>query len=159
LDSAKVVSIESPVFIFNASTLPFQLAMKENGKEIWHTPVLPRSSGDRSDIPRNAIPLPVHLVAKVIRESVSWELSVASNINVLQQQPSSVEVPFSFPKESHKRGLVEDVQLVLPSVTTSQNVAISACSIRVGNNHAESKSIYLQPEQRLLVLRSLNEFR
>lgn len=147
------------MWIFNTSTLPFQLAMKENGKEIWHTLVLPRSSGDRSDIPRNAMPIPVHLVAKVISESVSWELSVTSDINVLQKQPPSVEVPFSFPKESQKRGLLEDVQLVLPTLAKSQSVAVSACSIRVGNNHADSKSMYIQPEQRLLVLRSLNEFR
>ena len=149
IGGSKVVSVESPVFIMNSASTPFQIKMKEHGNELWSTTVVPKSS----EHVQSATPVPIDLLAKAHEERISWHLSLTEKHS--EEPPLSVKVPMSIFKRSQKRGLLGDVELVLPMTSINQNVAFSACFIRVGKSDGDD----MHPEQRLLVLRPFNEFR
>ena len=130
---AKVVSVESPVWILNTSTIPVHLTLKEdkNNAVIFRHVVPPMSNG---------YALPVDLSAKVIEKRVSWYISVPQTNDV--QQNHSIKLPLSFSKDQYK-SLAQDTEL------TTQDVSLCVSSTSTHNN----------PEQRLVALRTPYSFR
>ena len=158
--SAKIVSIESPVFVFNASCVPLNLRMSDKGKEIWNVNI-PQRADDNHRAVDCAVPVPVTLVPTVNR--ASWKLSIANQTTIVQH-PFSVAVSFpqSFSKKSPRKGLISSRELVLPGnlsstqkLTSAQSLSINACSFRIGS----ALSAGLPPEQRMLAFRNTMEFR
>lgn len=156
IGTAKVVSVESPLWILNASTIPFHLSLKEKDVEIFQTNMAPRSDGYRNGIPLSAIPLPVDFHARRFVCNISIT-NINSYIQPQEHQETFVELPFgSFSKSSQRRGLIEETQFSLP--ISMQNASLIASSIKTGSR-SERRGTCTMPEQWLLVLRTPTAFR
>ena len=136
---AKVVSVESPLWFINTSTIPIHLTLREEDKKntIIFSHVVPSMP--------NGYPLPVDLPAKFIEKRVSWYISVSQISAVQQYHP--IKLPLSFSKDQSK-SIAQDTELTIP-VSSTQNVSLSVSSI----------STHINPEQRLIALRTPYAFR
>lgn len=139
--TAKAVSIESPVWVMNASNLNCHLSLSMNGEDVFHSAVLPWSERLKNNMPENVIPLPVDVVAASLYEMYLW----IKNTNDTEYQRALKMPAF---KRSERRGLTEVEELSLP-LSMYQNVSLRVCCI----------SSLEVAEQRLLVLQSNFAFR
>ena len=159
IGTAKVVSVESPVWILNASSIPCQLLVREYDEDdLFDTAVSPRSETGQNNMPKNAIPLPVDIVSQVTKKRVIWYLSTA-NINTTEER-HPVKIPLaSFSKEPKKQERLQDTQLTLP-FSMYQDVSLRLCSLRIGSsNHEAAARTCIDPEQRLIVFQNYTAFR
>ena len=153
IGTAKVVSVESPLWFLNASTASFQLKLKDsNGNDIFTTVSPPRTSLHRNEIPQHAIPLPVDSIA-TINNDVSWYISITNTI----PQQSYLLPTLSFSQQGFKH----EIPFSLP-ISRYRKMTLSACHIRVSSFYSEDEvenNGQRNPEQKAVVLRAHNAFR
>ena len=162
--SAKIVSIESPLWVFNSSCIPLHVRMFERGEEIWHA-TIPSRAAEGSSTADRSTPVPVDLVPLANDDHVSWQLSISSSFSRTQQLLSvSIAFPVSFSKKSPRKGLIDTTELVLPTHfvsdamgSSAKSLVINVCSIRIGD-FVDRDGLPLVPEQRMLIFRNTISF-
>ena len=153
IGTAKVVSVESPVWFLNASSTSFQLHLKDSdGKDIFSTAAPPRSHSHRNEIPQHAIPLPVDSIA-TINNDVFWYISITNIIPQHLHQLPIVSIS--------RQGLFEEASFSVPT-SKSQKMSLNACQIRVAScrtRGAVQNNASGNPVQRAIILRPHYAFR
>ncbi len=138
--SAKVVSIESPAFVSNVSSLSLNLSIYNKATEVFQV-TLPPKSPDDSTVVECTAPIPASLVP--FFNHFSWKLSVSCDG---ERKVAERLFPKPFPNTVTSTGLISSKQLSFSGDSLDGCFSINACSIRIGNDAI--------PEQRLLAFRN-----
>lgn len=122
--SAKIVSVESPFWLSNASRVQLKVAIRgRSGDTIWQPVILPRGN----DCVENDVPIPVDIVPLLNNKQVSWHLALADNSR-------ADSVPMSLPPfPNRSTDAFKESQIDLPVETAFESISVIACSIRRGD--------------------------
>jgi hypothetical protein len=172
--SVKVVSIESPFVLKNAADAHLLCEVRdESGLSLLWRCLVPKAEGsDNSGKKDGIVSVPADIVPLIHDGSYRFSVAALSratssirDAEIIATKDEAVEIstPPPFSPKSIDRGLIEEEEIVLPTLTppdgplyksNNERVFLTACAVRIGSAFSRVDSAIEVPEQRMIFFRS-----